>query len=352
MDEEAIRSIFLRQTAACEKLGSPFTGRVCRLLAQRLDSASKIGAIVFGWQGNPDLGADSVPLRLCGALNNLVLIGADPGLAEVYPPKGGDSDDEKLWREIARALDEHAGHIAEFLKSAPQTNEVRRSAILLAGWSWIATHFGRPLVVSEVGASAGLNLFAERYLLKTDDFERGRTGSPVVLPASWYGETPLQAEINVIERAGCDLAPIDPSDKAQRDRLISYIWPDQRDRVERTEAAIAMAGKEGTPVEQADAADWLERRLARKFEGAVHVVQHTITWQYFPESVKAWGEVLLEEAGARATPERPLARLSFEADGQNYGAAVGLTLWPGERSLSLGRADYHGRWVDWRNPVV
>ena len=35
--EEEVRSAFLMQAEACEKLGSPFTAKVCRLLAERLD---------------------------------------------------------------------------------------------------------------------------------------------------------------------------------------------------------------------------------------------------------------------------------------------------------------------------
>jgi hypothetical protein len=29
---------------------------------------------------------------------------------------------------------------------------------------------------------------------------------------------------------------------------------------------------------------------------------------------------------------------------------VTLRLWPGDKTLDLGRADFHGRWVDWRAP--
>ena len=356
--ETAVRDAFRDQSAACDKLGSPFTARICLLLADRLDAGSGIGRLVFGWEGDPAPGADSVPLRLCGALNHLVIAGKDAELARIYPPQGDGSSEETLWQAIAAALVRHEKAIAAFLEFAPQTNEVRRSAILLAGWSWLATHFGMPLAISEVGASAGLNLFAERYRLRTDGFERGRVDSPVVLPVEWRGEIPTQADIVVTDRAGCDLAPIDPADEDQRARLLSYVWPDQRDRVERTRAAIGIATVEGTasPVTRADAADWLERRLTQTFEDTVHVVQHTIAWQYFPQAVKARGEAALANAGARATQSRPLARLNFEADGEEPGAAISLTLWDGAgstgRTFALGRADYHGRWVDWRNPQV
>ena len=56
-------------------------------------------------------------------------------------------------------------------------------------------------------------------------------------------------------------------------------------------------------------------------------------------------------AAARATPEAPLAWLSMESDGDRsgaLGAALVLRLWPGDLHLALGRADFHGRWIDWR----
>ncbi|MBL4870171.1 MAG: DUF2332 family protein, partial [Robiginitomaculum sp.] len=37
----------------------------------------------------------------------------------------------------------------------------------------------------------------------------------------------------------------------------------------------------------------------------------------------------------------------FEADGQEPGGALTLTMWPGGETKVLARADYHGRWVKW-----
>ena len=46
----------------------------------------------------------------------------------------------------------------------------------------------------------------------------------------------------------------------------------------------------------------------------LHVVFHTIAWQYFPESVQKACEIALLKAGAKATKTKPLALLSIEAD--------------------------------------
>ncbi|MNY54105.1 hypothetical protein D3C86_1899350 [compost metagenome] len=91
----------------------------------------------------------------------------------------------------------------------------------------------------------------------------------------------------------------------------------------------------------------MKGRLAQKFPGAVHVVYHTTAWQYFPKAAQDEGEALIAEAGSNATPDAPFARLQMETDGQAPGAALSLQVWPtGDKHL-IGRADFHGRWVEW-----
>ena len=91
--------------------------------------------------------------------------------------------------------------------------------------------------------------------------------------------------------------------------------------------------------------------MASPLPGHLHLIFHTVAWQYFPAATKERGEALLAAAGARATHEAPLARLAMEADGTTPGAALTLTLWPGGRVIALGRVDFHGRWVDWQAPT-
>jgi hypothetical protein len=341
---ELIRESFRRQAKACTDLGSPFTARLCTLTAERLTGDSRVGATVLGWPGNPDGSGDALALRLAGTLHALVRSGQDPALAAVYPPHA--AGDDTLWDAIEVAMRRDEAFILERLKSAPQTNEVRRSSALLPGFLTIAALTGKPLILSEVGASAGLNLQWDRYSYRLGDFSWGMA-SAVELAPRWEGPPPPQAPIEVTERAGCDLNPLDPASEDDRLRLFSYIWADQQDRLDRTAAALAMATKSGLKVEKADAIDWLRKRLATHRHGRTHVVYHTIAWQYLPPAAKAEGEALIAEAGARATEAAPLARLQLEGDGKPEGAAILLTLWPSGETREIGRADFHGRWVKW-----
>ena len=105
-------------------------------------------------------------------------------------------------------------------------------------------------------------------------------------------------------------------------------------------------------IDTGDAIDWLAGRLTAAPQGRLHIIQHSVAWQYFPKDARDHGTALIEAAGAQATADRPLAWLAMESDGDTTGgkgAAITLRLWPGDITLALGRADFHGRWVDWRH---
>ncbi len=166
----------------------------------------------------------------------------------------------------------------------------------------------------------------------------------MTLTPDWTGPRPPFAKPSVIDRRGTDLNPLDPV--TDHLRLLAYLWPDQPDRLARTRAALALAATTRPQVDKADAADWLESRLAIPTPGALHLVFHTVAWQYFPAPTRTRALAAMERAGRH----HALARLSLEADGQSPGAALTLTLWPGGTTVTLGRADFHGRWVDWQAP--
>ncbi len=343
----AVHDAFQTQARACAALGSPFMNRLMSLCADRLAPGNAVADRVLDWAGDAGPSGDSVPLRLAGALHGLVRDGTDPDLARHYPP--ADTGDDALWSAVTRAFGTHEARLLAWLDSPPQTNEVRRSAALIAAATWIAKWHPRPIVLSELGASAGLNLSFDRFALDTPQGRLGAADSPVRLAPDWHGPVPAARRVVVTDRAAVDLNPLDPGDPAARLRLMSYLWPDQPDRLRLTEAAIGLAD---TRPERGDAASWLARRLAQPHPGQVHIVSHTVAWQYFPETTQTACRAALDEAGARATPDAPLAHISMEADGASDGAALTVETWPrpdGESGpVLLARVDFHGRWIDWR----
>jgi len=176
---EVMRAVFQQQAEACVSLGSPFMGRLLPLLAERMDENTPVGAALLNWPGDASYKGDVVPLRIAGGLHGLVLSGQAPDLAAVYPPH--EASDDALWAAVELAFETHAEALLEVLKSPPQTNEVRRSAALLPGLGVIAEETGLPIVLSEVGASAGLNLSLDRFALESERFSYGPSDAVLTL---------------------------------------------------------------------------------------------------------------------------------------------------------------------------
>lgn len=300
---------------------------------------------IFAWQGDITPGGQSVPLRLAGALHALHLQ-QHHVLEQVYPPHV--VDDAVLWNAVSMTLVSDAGHINTWLDSAPQTNEVRRSATIIPVGHLLDAHFGLPLRTSELGASGGLNLHWDAYALKLGDMVLGPANPAMTLTPDWTGPMPTVSTPTIASRGGVDLNPLDPTSPDHAFRLQAYLWPDQPERLTLTRAAIAATQ---TPVDQGDAIDWLQGRLGH-VPGQTHLIYSTVAWQYFPDEKKAEGTALIEKAGQSASADAPLAWFGMENDGNGQGAALTLRLWPGDITRNLGRADFHGRWIAWNGDTA
>src|SRR4029079_6820544 len=122
---------------------------------------------------------------------------------------------------------------ATILERATQTNEVGRLATLYPAFAGLGT---RPLALLEVGASAGLCLYPDRYLIRWT-FPDGGTQEtePVgpLLECTTTGELPGSALAPVVWRAGVDLSPVDVTDDEAVRWLETMVWPGQQERSER-----------------------------------------------------------------------------------------------------------------------
>ncbi|UWQ17620.1 DUF2332 domain-containing protein [Jannaschia sp. M317] len=335
---------FRRQAAACEALGSPFMARLMGLCAERLrPDHGPIAARLFAWRGDVSAAGHSLPLRLAGGLHALRLRGHGD-LAKVYPPHAVPND--QLWATVSAVIRAEASTLDRWLDSPPQTNELRRAAVVRAVAQWLTALDGLPMEVLELGASAGLNLNFDRFALNLGGKRFGPHDPVITLAPAWTGAHPPDAEPVITDRAGVDLAPVDPA--SERMRLMAYLWPDQMDRLARMDAVLTLPAQ---PVDRGDAADWLETRLiAPQPANTRRFIYHTIAWQYFPPDTDLRARAALDRAGQAATAARPLAIFGMESDGQAPGAALTLRLWPGDHRVELGRVDFHCRWVDWRAP--
>ncbi|WP_166418861.1 DUF2332 domain-containing protein [Cochlodiniinecator piscidefendens] len=339
---KTLRAAFADQAIHCDTMGSPFMARLLRLLALNWPEVAPPPFDLSQWGGDIGPSGASIPLRICGGLHALHILGNAPELGAVYPPNV--SSDAALWQAIETALLSHDAFWTDWMQRAPQTNEVRRAAVLIAASHMLADRYDLPMRVSELGASGGLNLMFDQFHLDINGMHYGPQ-SNVTLTPDWSGPLPINCPPNIVERRGVDLNPLNAHSADGRLRLTAYLWADQEDRLTRTKAAIAV---QDALVDRGDAIEWLSARMP-PVAGQLHLIYHTVAWQYFPPQVQAKGKAMIEDFGASATPDAPLAWLSMEADDKGKGAALSLRLWPGNHHYNLGRVDFHGRWVQW-NP--
>lgn len=345
----AVAAAFQQQASLCRLAGSPFTGLVCEAAAAALDGSSATGARVQAWPGDPH--ADALMMRMTGALNALVRRGGAPALAPLYPP-AALPDLAALVAGLAATLADPAADAFchDFLDSPPQTNEVMRSAGLFPGVMQVAALTGLPVRLFELGASAGLNLNMDRFGYTLGGVLAGDAGSPLQLVPAWGGAAPIVAPVRVVSRLGVDIAPLDVTDPAVRARLLAFVWPDQRERVTRAEAAMALALQHPPPLVAGDAADFAEAEVAPA-AGVASIVYHSIAHQYFPPATQARLAAHMAAAGAAATADAPLAWLRFEMDDPAVHElpTLRLALWrgAGREEMLLARLHPHGSAVNW-----
>lgn len=323
---------------------------LCLAMASDIEASGPVARLIRGWPGNPR--RDALSLRIAGYLHYAVLGGKAPELAAVYPAANPNWKMEKVWPVAREWLARHERAAKVFIKSPPQTNETRRAIALLPGFLKVASLFPGPMHMLELGASAGLNQNWDRFNYQTQRWEL--TGnSDVTIGTEWHGPPPehLDMSFNVTSRAACDQNPINLSKASAARRLKSYVWPDQPERLTRLDAAITLARRTRVRVDKADAAEWLKAKLAARPEEGATAIYHSLFLQYPPAETRRALLSMLEEAGAEATWDRPLAWVCFEPGAFFQGPRqVGidpndfityLRVWPEGEDHRLLRSDGH-----------
>jgi hypothetical protein len=254
----------------------------------------------------------------------------------------------RVWPLARALLARERDWVAEFLRSAPQTNETRRTIALLAGFLDLAARHDLELELLEIGASAGMNLSWDRFAYRTAGWSWG--DGDVRITTEWSGPPPpLDAVPRVRSRAACDLNPVDIRDPAQRLRLRSYVWADQSERLARFDAAAAVAIGSDARVERADAAAWLEDRLPRRSPDALTVVYHSVFYQYPRTETRQRIARAIAKAGEENAA--PLAWLRLEPEALFGGPRdsvrflVDVVTWPGGERRILAATDGHANFV-------
>ena len=229
-----------------------------------------------------------------------------------------------------------------------QTNEVQRCWGLLPAFLTVAQD--EPLDLVELGPSAGLNLFWDRYRYRYGKLTWGREEAPLELSGDADGGPPanlLLARPAVRHRLGVDRLPVDVTTDHGARLLEAFVWADQPERLDRVRRAVAIARADPPRLLQADYLEILPALLETRDPGALTVVYHSASTTYLREKQLALLAWTLEQAAARG----PLAWVSLEyarGSGVGYGDwALDVTTWPGGERRRLARLDGHANALVW-----
>jgi len=343
---------------AIERAGrSPLSVGLMRGAADDIESGGILAELL---EGVPLPSGQAPALRVLAALHRLVLEGRAPQLAPSYSTVGGTRPPVGIWQAAGAALRSNADEAMPSLRRGVQTNEPGRSAVLFGVLLSVAQRYCMPVRLYEIGASAGLNLLAQQFAYRIGATTLGDSSSPLVFQDPWISspaEDPAgaSADLAVTERRGCDLAPIDATSPDGQLTLLSYIWPDEPERVARMRAAFVVAERNRPVVDEEAADSWLERVLAPgwggvAWGGGVTVVWQSVVAQYLSAETRSRIDDVIEETGERATGENPVVYARMEPGTlQTPGFCVSVTHWPDGESVVLASAGDHGppvRWID------
>jgi ADP-ribose pyrophosphatase YjhB (NUDIX family) len=320
-----IREIFLDISDSCARLEAPTYADLARCVAEWSDD-EPLSSLLAPY-ADARVG-DMIPLRILSAVHRLALAREAPEVALYLPTSGGSpprdaADRERLRRAFLAAIEAHRDDIAAALARVPQTNEVGRTVGLAALLRRVERGFELPVRLHEIGCSAGLSLRVDSLV------------AAGVVPADHVAWGPLPA---IVERAGCDLDPVDATTTEGRLTLTSFIWPDHLARFERLREALDIANGIDVSLVTADALDYIRGLELQR--GSTLVVWHSAMWLYLPIDARDRIRSALDDLGRQATRESPLVHIGLEPVSEERDAQHRFTLamatWPGLDGLPAG----------------
>ncbi len=229
-----------------------------------------------------------------------------------------------------------------------QTNEVGRCAVLVP----LLAALPQPLALLEVGASAGLCLYPDRFSYVYGDGpqidpEWGPGAS--VLPCATSGPVPVPACLPEIAwRTGIDLDPVDIGNVDEARWLEALVWPEQGFRRDRLKAASEVARAEPPTLIAGDLLSTLEATAATAPSDATLVVFHSAVLAYvdvddraiFARLVQGLPGHWIANEGAGVLPY-PDAVLPVPSHPTRSAFVIALD------GVPVAHAGPHGEWLDW-----
>lgn len=258
---------------------------------------------------------------------------------------GGPVDSWQAFRQFA--LSRWPELAATMLERRTQTNEPGRCSAFLP----VLAGIDGPIALLEVGASAGLCLFPDRWSYRYDAPDGPhRIGSGPELHCTASGPVPWPSRMpELVWRAGLDLHPLDVTADEDVRWLQSLIWPEQLERFGRLADAVAIARTDPPRIVAGDLLSDLSGLAAGAPADATLVIVHSAVLAYVPAALRAGFAASVDVLRAA----RPTVWLSNEAPGvvdgtdQPPGAPSRFVL--AQDGVPLARTGPHGQSLDWRS---
>ena len=245
-------------------------------------------------------------------------------------------------------------HILEIIQMMQtkiiQTNEVRRSIVLLTGFNWIINREGNTkLSLIEIGCSAGLNLYWDKYCYQYEEKLIGRKPCDFILDIKIKGEYRPDLDLNsvqIIDRFGIDLNPLDIENEEDCLWLQALIWPEQLNRLQNLQSAIKIAGHEKKKLFRGNAAIELPTIINKTNKESVLVIYQSFAFYLFSNEDKQTIQKYLTEY----SNNRPIYLLSMEwqgIEGKRTFLKVDYFTKGQMESFVLAECHHHAKWIKW-----
>lgn len=327
---------------------------------------------------------------LFAAVHFLVLADPGCGLARFYPSvdtgavaRAGREDPWPVFRSFC--LDRRSELEEVIASHNTQTNEVGRCAALAPALDLVSRVTGQPVSLLEVGASAGLNLCLDRYLIEygaptwvppasAPPFVAAQSiGDPtssVVIRTRLTGdhEVPVAAKgpaPSMGDRIGLDLAPIDVTDDEAVRWLEACVFADRVDRLRRLRDAVALVRPDPPRLITGDAVADLARAASMVAAEGPLVVLHSWALSYVDDREGFAREVTALSADRdvwwlAVEPSSTVPGLSVPRRNGRYTPEMAantvvslMHVSPGGRSdRVLARCHPHVDWLHWLHPLA
>jgi hypothetical protein len=289
-----------------------------------------------------------------GAVHFLLLGGAQHPLAAYYPSLAGPAAADPAGagptlRDFCRAYHDE---LAELIRTRlVQTNVVKRAAALRLALSAVRKRCAGPVHLIEVGTSAGIHLYSDRYRYVVGGRTFGMRDAVITIETQWRGLSPppdLDDVPPIVSRTGVDLHPVRVTDPRERLWLRALVWPENQHEASLLVAALHGVAADPPRIIAGDAIDTCPALGRRLPAGEPRVVFHAATRMHVPPRQRAAFDDAIDSIGQ----DGPLYHVWLEpASARHHGladdtdGALALHGPSDRRATALAEVDGHLEWA-------